>query len=40
MNKNKIKFKKWEETMWYVRTRQWRGNWIKKHENKIEMKKN
>ena len=24
--------------MWYVRTRQWKGNWINRHENKIEIK--
>ena len=25
--------------MWYVRTLQWRGNWINRDENKIENKK-
>ena len=24
--------------MWYERTRQWRDNWIKRQENKIEIK--
>ena len=39
MNKNKIKLKKWEETMWYVRTFQWKGNLINRPENKIWKKK-
>ena len=39
MNKNKIEFKKWEETMSCIRTLQWRGNWINRHENKIDIKK-
>ena len=36
MNKNKIKLKKWEETI-CIRTLQLTGKWINRLENKIEI---